>query len=247
MGRMTTGRAMGCDWYHLSAVDGADEIPDLAVAAVLGGQAIADFVAKGDPLVIRHHVQITSFGGSGTTALSNSFAVAGLDLPPGPAQWPHKHLRRPPTADEVPADFRVVYPLADPRDAVLSVFRRGIQDGHWRALHYVPPEVPTPEGLATLTAFLERGVDELALMDHLRGWIAHPAGYPVMFVRFDLIDEAWDEIARFVGLPVGHPPVTLRARASDWRASPPDIRDRLDAMYGELAALIDTFPPTRVI
>lgn len=220
---------------------------DQAIAAALARQAIVDHIAKGDPLAIRHRVQITSFGGSGTTALTNSFAAAGLDLPPGPAQWPHKHMRRPPTADDVPDGFRVVYPVGDPRDAVLSVFRRGIQDGHWRALHYIPPEVPSPDGLATLTSFLERGVDEFALLDHLRGWIAHPGGYPVMFVRFDLIDEAWDELARFVGLPARHPPVTLRSRASDWRASPPEVRDRLDAMYGELAALIDTFPPTQVI
>ncbi|MEZ5246735.1 MAG: hypothetical protein R2707_16690 [Acidimicrobiales bacterium] len=228
-------------------MDSDAEKIDLAVAAALGRQAIADFLAKGDPFAIRHQVQITSFGGSGTTALTRSFAEAGLDLPPGPAQWPHKHLRCPPTVDEVPAGFRVVYPVGDPRDAVLSVFRRGIQDGHWRGLHQIDPATPTPDRLADLESFLAAGVDDFALAEHFEGWRNHPSGYPVMFVRFDLIDEAWDELATFVGLPDGHPRLTYRARASDWTSTPPEIRERLDVIYGEFAALIDSLPAVQVV
>lgn len=228
-------------------MDSAAEQAELAVAAALGRQAIAEFVAKGDPFAVRHQVQITSFGGSGTTALTQSFLDAGLDLPPGPAQWPHKHLRRPPTSDAVPAGFRVVYPVGDPRDAVLSVFRRGIQDGHWRGLHHIDPATPTPDRLADLESFLAAGIDDFGLADHLERWRHHPPGYPVMFVRFDLIDDAWDDLAAFVGLPEGHPRLHHRARASDWSTVPAEYRAPLDAMYGELAALIETFPATQVI
>jgi hypothetical protein len=220
-----------------------------AIAKALAEAAIDDFVGKGDPYAIRHRVQVTSLGGSGTTAITASFLEAGLDLPPGPAQWPHKHLRRPPVADEVPDGFRVVYPVGDPRDAVLSVFRRGIQDGHWRALHLesLEADTATPTRLADLDTFLDAGIDDFELTDHLRGWLDHPPGYPVMFVRFDLIDEAWDELASFVGLPPDHPRISFEARASDWRATPPAVRDRIDEMYGELAAFIDSFPAVRVV
>ncbi|MEQ8841483.1 MAG: hypothetical protein RIB98_10910 [Acidimicrobiales bacterium] len=228
-------------------VESAREKHDLAIAAELAHLAIAEFAAQGDPFLVRHTVQLTSFGGSGTTALTRVFVDAALDLPRGPAQWPHKHLRRPPSADAVPPGFRVVYPLSDPRDAVLSIFRRGIQEGHWRGLHSTEPDTPAPGGLADLHTFLAGGVDEFGLADHVDGWRRHPAGYPVMFVRFDRIDEAWDDLAAFVGLPEGHPRLAYESRRSDWRSAAPDTRDGVDAMYGELASQIDSMPPAVVI
>lgn len=247
MSQTTAGRAVESHWYHPLLVDSAAEKHDLAIAAALSRRAIDDFAAKGDPYAVSHTVQLTSFGGSGTTALTRSFVDARLDLPPGPAQWPHKHLREPPSGDDVPAGFRVVYPLSDPRDAVLSLFRRGIQDGHWRWLRRVEPTVATPESLTDLEHFLAAGIDEFDLADHVDRWRAHPPGYPVMFVRFDRIDEVWDRLAEFVGLPEGHPPVAYRARASDWRSEPPEVREPLHALYGDLAAQIESRPPMEVI
>lgn len=209
--------------------------------------ALRAFRAQGDPYAVRHTVQLTSFGGSGTTALTDSFQAAGLDLPPGPGQWPHKHTRRPPHGDAVPSDFRVVYPVGDPRDAVLSVFRRGYQWGHWRALHDVDEQTETPAFLDSLDAFLARDQDEFALEAHFDAWLAHPAGYPVMVVRFDRIDEVWDELRRFVGLPADHPRVTYRPRHSDWSSTEPGVRARLDELYGSLAARIDELPATMVV
>lgn len=217
------------------------------IAEELSRRAILAFAAEGDPHAVHHTVQITSLGGSGTTALSDSFMEGGLDLPPGPGQWPHKHKRTPPAADAVPPGYRVVYPISDPRDAVLSVFRRGIQGGHWRALWDADETHTAPPALEDLDTFLAAGVDEFGMLEHLQGWIDHPVGYPVMFVRFDLIDTAWDEVAAFVGLPADHPPVRYRERASDWRARPAEVRDRLEAMYEPVAALIESFPATRVI
>lgn len=218
-----------------------------AVVEALSKRAIEDFVAQGDPYAIRHTVQVTSLGGSGTTALSASFIAAGLDLPPGPGQWPHKHLRNPPAAADVPEGFRVIYPISDPRDAVLSVFRRGIQDGHWRALRGIDPEVPTPSMLADLDAFLATGEDGFDLLGHLTRWIDHPPGYPVMFVRFDLIDSGWDDVAAFAGLPQSHPRVRYETRASDWRTESPEVRARLEEIYDPVAELIASFPATKVI
>jgi hypothetical protein len=237
-------RAPGVGWYPLAVVDREHKI-----AEALAEAAIHDFVAKGDPYAIHHHVQVTSLGGSGTTALTTSLLDAGLDLPPGPAQWPHKHLRVPPLAEDVPDGFRVVYPIGDPRDAVLSVFRRGIQSGHWRALHVeaLTDDTVVPARLVDLDTFLAGGIDDFELMDHLQGWLNHPPGYEVMFVRFDLVDEAWDDLAEFVGLPVDHSRISFEERASDWRSTAPAVRDRIDEMYGELASLIESFPAAWVV
>lgn len=218
-----------------------------AIAEALAAAAVVEYARRGDPYAVRHRVQITSFGGSGTTALTAAFLDGGLDLPPGPGQWPHKHTRRPPEAAAVPAGFRVVYPVGDPRDAVLSVFRRDYQRGHWRALHDAPADAETPAFLDTLDTFLARGVDEFGLEDHLDAWLHHPPGYPVMVLRFDRIDDVWDEVADFVGLPPDRPRITRRARATDWRAAPPAVREAIDALYTPLAERIAGFPPVQVV
>ncbi|GJM37016.1 MAG: hypothetical protein DHS20C19_03830 [Acidimicrobiales bacterium] len=210
-------------------------------------KVISEHGASSDPFALPHTVQLTSFGGSGTTALTDTFVEAGLDLPRGPGQWPHKHLRRPPAAEEVPEGFRVVYPVSDPRDAVLSLFRRSFQLGHWKAMHVTPAGLGDPPlSLCSLDDFLGAGVDEFGLADHLRGWFDHDGDYPVMFLRFDLIDDAWDELAEFVGLPDTIVPLRYETRHSDWTRTPPEIRGPLDAMYGDLAREIADFPAVQI-
>lgn len=226
----------------------SERLAHRALEEALAGRALEEFKALGDPMEVHHRVQITSFGGSGTTALTKSFVEAGLDLPRGPGQWPHKHLRSPPTADEVPDGFRVVYPLGDPRDAVLSVFRRGIQIGHWRALHEgTMNNDEAPPSLESLERFVAGGVDEFALADHFEGWTRHPPGYPVMFVRFELIEQAWDELAEFVGFAPDHPRIRYESRNSDWRSEPEPIRSVLDHLYSDLAAGIAAMPAAWIV
>lgn len=210
-------------------------------------KAIIEHGASGDPFGFPHTVQITSFGGSGTTSLTKAFVEAELDLPRGPGQWPHKHLRRPPAADEVPEGFRVVYPVGDPRDAVLSLFRRSYQVGHWQAMNATPGGLgDPPRSLRSLGDFLEAGVDEFGMADHLEGWFDHGGDYPVMFLRFDLIEDGWDELAAFVGLPATIVPLRYETRHSDWRGTPPEVRGPLDTMYGELARRIADFPAVQI-
>ena len=68
--------------------------------------------------MVHHRVQVTSFGGSGTTALADHLLAAGVDLPKTPGFFPFKHQRVPPPGSAVPTGFRVVYPFGDPRNAV---------------------------------------------------------------------------------------------------------------------------------
>ena len=200
-----------------------------------------------DPYRVTHTVQVTSFGGSGTTALCAHLLAAGVDLQPGPAQWPFKHRRQPPSAHEVPEGFRVLYLVGDPRDAVLSIFRRNLQVGHYGALHGRPPEPEVMQRLETLETFLAAGIDDFDLAGHVDGWLHHPAGYPVLFVRYDRLPEVWDEVNAFVGLEPEHPPMPLRERNSDSRAISSPAKEQLDTMYGELAARIVALAPTQLV
>lgn len=208
---------------------------------------LQESVRTSDPSTITHTVQVTSFGGSGTTALCEHLLDAGVDLQPGPAQWPFKHQRRPPRGDEVPEGFRVLYPVGDPRDAVLSIFGRRLQVGHYRGMHAKQPDAVVSQRLETLETFLAGGVDEFALAEHLEGWLDHPRGYPVLFIRYDRLREVWNEVCTFLGLAPDHPPLAVRTRRSDWRSSPPPVRDQLNSLYGELAARINALPPTLLV
>lgn len=251
MSQTTDGRPTEGHWYRRGVVNAnnpdQNAARDHALAIALSRKAILEYVAQGDPFAVPHTVQITSCGGSGTTALTDNFVDAGLSLPRGPGQWPHKHQRVPPAADVVPEGFRVVYVLGDPRDAVLSVFRRGIQVGHWTGLHHYGEDVPVPAALDSLAAFVEKGEDLFALDDHVQQWLDHPPGYPVMFLRFNRVDEAWDDVAEFVGLPHGTPRLSFESRHSDWRSEAPVVRDMLDSLYGGLAERIDQMPASMIV
>jgi hypothetical protein len=196
---------------------------------------------------IHHTVQVTSFGGSGTTALYDYLLHAGVDVPTTPGEFPFKHQPSPPDVSCVPAGFRVVYPFGDPRDAVMSVFRRGFQGGHYRGMRLRAPSEQVDARLASLEAFLAAGVDVFGLAEHFAAWNerGHRA-YPVLFVRFTELASVWPVVREFVGLPSDAVCLPVGARASSWRDLPPPARVRIDDMYGELAVALEARPSAEI-
>lgn len=208
----------------------------------------ARLAGTGELPAIRHTVQVTSFGGSGTTSLCEHLARAGLDLPQTPGHFPFKHRRVPPHADEVPAGFRVVYLVGDPRNALVSVFGRGFQGGHYLGMRLQPPSAAVDARLATLEAFLEAGIDDFALEDHVDRWLgAGDRGYPIVVARFEALQRAWPSIRDVVGLAPDAPGLAPLARRSNWRSLPRRMRRQLDGMYGDLARRIEALPPAQIL
>jgi hypothetical protein len=200
---------------------------------------------SGDPRRINHTVQITSYGGSGTTAICDYLSDAGVDLPRTPDYFPFKHQRNPPSPEKVPEGFRAVYVYGDPRDVVVSLFRRGLQLGQYRWSHggWRGPSPEVRQRLSSLESFLEAGIDELGLEDHLDRWLTRdPSGYPVLFVKYESLAEAWPTVRDFVGLAPSHPCLPLLPRESDWSSLPDDLRERLDRMYEGLVRRISAMP-----
>jgi hypothetical protein len=189
---------------------------------------------------------VTSFGGCGTTSLCDYLLVAGVDLPNTRDCFPFKHMRFPPDPQDVPTGFRVVYLCGDPRNAVLSFRRRWSLEATYGFLHLQQPPEETSPRLASLEAFLEAGVDELQLEDHLERWLRREPGYPVLFVRFESLAEAWPTVREFVGLPAEYPPIELKERSSDWRSLPQPLRSQIDSLYGDLARRMEDWPPVQV-
>jgi sulfotransferase family protein len=210
-------------------------------------RAIANRLAALGHGPIRHTVQVTSFGGSGTTSVCDHLLVAGVDLPTTRDCFPFKHMRFPPFPQDVPSGFRVVYLCGDPRNAVLSLCRRWSLETSYGFLHLQQPPEETRARLATLEAFLEAGVDELQLEDHVDRWLQRERpSYPVLFVRFELLAEAWPRVCEFVGLPPEHPPIEVKDRSSDWRSLPQPLRSQIDRLYGDLARRIEGWPAAQI-
>jgi hypothetical protein len=118
-------------------------------------------------MAIHHSVQVTSFGGSATTALYDHLAEAGVDVPRTPGQFPFKHQPVPPSPAEVPPGFRVIYLCGDPRDAVALVFRRGFQGGHYPGMRLAAPPAKAEARLTSLRQFAQIGIDDFQIETHL--------------------------------------------------------------------------------
>jgi hypothetical protein len=205
---------------------------------------IERFVAEvGDPFRVTHTLQVTSFGGAGTTAVIAYLIAAGVELQPGPAQWPFKHRRTPPTREEVPDGFRAIYVVGDPRNAVMSIFRRGIQFGHFGALRDRNPSPAEAAELSSLESYLAGTDDPFLLADHAERWMSRPLGYPLLVVRQESLHLQWERICDFVGIDDNNPPPPVRHRSSDWQELPEPVRQALDRQLGPLASWIDERAP----
>jgi hypothetical protein len=196
---------------------------------------------------VHHRVQITSFGGSGTTALYEHLLDAGVDVPTTPGSFPFKHQRVPPPSGSVPAGFRVLYPFGDPRNAVVSVFRRGFQGGHYRGMRLRKPPPEVDDRLATLEQFLAAGIDDFEMEDHFDRWHeSNACDYPVLFLRYEDLLNNWPAVREFAGLRDDVECLPVRPRASEWQNLPPAQRERVDEMYGPFARRLEALPAVEI-
>lgn len=116
-----------------------------------------------DCLKPRHTVQLTSFGGAGTTMLYRFMTESGLDVPRDGDWGIWKHAPEPPDSSEVRQGFRAVYLFGDPINAVLSVFNRKFQSFHVGRMH---GDLDNWNDSWNLTEYLEAGVDRFGMSDH---------------------------------------------------------------------------------
>lgn len=215
------------------------------------GQRVID--ALDEARGIRHTVQVTSAGGVGTTAMIAHLEFLGLDLPTTPDCFPYKHQRQPPDADEVPDGFRVLYVYDDPRDAVVSLFRRhSVRPGEelLRGLYQdFFGELPADAVAAveSFESYLAVGEDHLGLYEHFTNWLHHPPGYPVLFLRFGSLPDSWSRVAEFLGLDPGAPCVPLIER----RPRPPEVEAVYDGPLRDctrrLVDLVEQLPPVLIV
>lgn len=207
---------------------------------------------------VRHTLQITSAGGAGTTMLYRFAEAASLDIY-SPSDgggyssdyglW--KHRRHPITRADYPKiktriDYRVVYLVSNPYNAVYSLFRRGF---HLWALERL--EVPKHQACKldrnwTLHDYLDHGEDLFGMEDHVRNWTERPIdkNYPILVLKYERIEWNKDVLLNFMRVPEDrkHLFPKLGERESNFRALSTRHQNSMHKIYGRLAEYIDSLP-----
>ncbi|KAG1653001.1 hypothetical protein FOA52_007856 [Chlamydomonas sp. UWO 241] len=189
-------------------------------------------------------VHICSYGGVGSTELSNFLKRHGIATNLLRDEDNLRHVGRPPRHG--PCGPRVVvYLYGDPLSSIASHYRRG------HALHQAIKTSGNHQLRAatfppTFEAYVCRGADLFGYASHFRAWLREPtSGYDVVMVRYE---RMWEPgvACQLVHLLAGHarPPAEVGAMAEELCARrqtrlsqvPPDVHS---VMYTHLVAEVD--------
>lgn len=192
-----------------------------------------------------HTVQVTSFGGCGTTMLQRFLQEHGRDVPGSLDAMPWKHARVPPASHKVKDGFRACYLFANPMDAVLSVFRRGFQ--HWH-IQRMQGDLSQWKWDWELEDFLRCRTDFFRLGEHFTNWTTAERDYPILLLRFETLWEYLPEVFEFLELPYDlmEQFPDERPRRSTWEDESPAVREALLELYGDLHRRVEAFPDLRI-
>ena len=157
-----------------------------------------------------YDVIVVSFGGAGTTMLleflapylkvnhKNSY-VDGL-----------KHIYTPehPILKNNSVE-KVIYLMSDPRDSVLSIFRRNYAEdmiAKLQAKHSSPEEYNRivsehRSRVTNLADFIEIGDDVFGFKEHWKQWSEGRLDFPVLFINYEKIHDSIEQLLEFLELP----------------------------------------------
>jgi hypothetical protein len=204
----------------------------------------------GKRTTLDHTLQVTSYGGTGTTMLYRFLEQHTAHIPQDHENWkPWKHLPEPPSNDSVDDGFRAVYLFGNPMDAVLSVFRRDYQSWHVRNMNSHEEDWAGWDDDWDLEDFLSQGYDYFHMDRHFTNWTQADRDYPILLLRFDALWERMPEVFAFLGIPTSLMTTfpERRERSSDWTSEPDSIQTRLQEMYGELHREVAAAPDLHII
>ena len=178
-----------------------------------------------------------SMGGVGSTALARHIGSIS-------DKTEREHAFSPSVYDSFD-QLRMGYMIGNPYNSVLSIFRRGYQQMHVKAMHANSGTKPANLRGMTLEEYLERGVDEFFIERQFNNWVnnSNPK-HPTIIIRYELLGENIDQILNFFG---NDKPFPVKSRKSSWIDQPAHIKKGLEAIYGPLNAKIEGMPGIQII
>jgi hypothetical protein len=141
--------------------------------------------------------------------------------------------------------LRLGYMYGDPYNAVLSVFRRGYQDMHIRAMHRHTGITPPSLAKVSLGEYLEIGRDQFGLEAQFDRWVGgKKAPCPLILIKYEGLSEGIGEVLGFFGVK---PAFAVRSRKSSWENEPEAVRRGLEKIYGSLREKVLAMPSIKII
>jgi len=156
--------------------------------------------------------------------------------------WYHLELKHSPSPPiHLMHDFKAVYLFGDPRNALISIYRRNLQN-----IHYYNIFQKQGAGLPqTLDHFLERGEDIFEFESHFLSWTSSSATqrtFPILFVNADFL---WDHLDHlFDYLEVSRKSrkefPCRRSRESSWEDLPAKQKEQINLIFGNVMKKIES-------
>lgn len=176
---------------------------------------------------------VCSYGGVGTSFLI-SFVEKYKAVNSRRDRDRIKHLDRPPIV--LNKNFKAVYVLGNPFDAVISLFRRNMHHRQSKKLLANYPNLTPVEPSCTFQEYVEHGVDKFKLNEHFQNWKTAKVNYPIMLIKYESIWKHLPELLDYLEISLSeieHFPKE-KQRKSDWNSLPERSRKLLYKMYGNL-------------
>ena len=190
------------------------------------------------PIVGRpYQCKLVSLGGVGSTALGRHIWSTN-------DKTSYEHAFSPEIFTGHPS-LRLGYMYGDPYNAVLSVFRRGYQDMHIKAMHRHTGIKPPSLAGVTVADYLEEGRDQFGLEAQFDRWVGKvKAPAPLILIKYEGLSTGIGEVLDFFGVKK---PFTVRSRKSSWENEPEHIRRGLEKVYGSLREKVLAMSAVKVI
>lgn len=181
-------------------------------------------------------VHLITTGGLGTYAIEEW----------GRPHWAQPRLRAHRRSPAIAGgqDQRILYVFGDPRNQLLSFFRRGFMKVPYQHCQHVSGEVNylAAKQSWTIDEYLQEEYDAYKIREHLLGWLAHyERRYSIMFVRYEALAKPTVNAAmcEWVGQLT---PFKFKPRTSDYNTLTDTQRQAINRMFGQAMVMIDKLP-----
>jgi len=190
---------------------------------------------------------VVSFGGVGTTFLIEFLAnYFKLNHPNDHDGLKHTHL--PPIS--INKALKVLYIYGDPREAIISLFRRGYHSMHSKKMmRFIPNTKAIPEDWS-LSDYLNSGKDRFGFENHFNNWYHKYQVYNTAYIKYDYLWEQSNlkRLFDFLGLPysqISRFPKRLPRKSKFDNLNTEEDR-KINMMYGEFAKKLSIMPQIEI-
>lgn len=189
---------------------------------------------------------INSFGGNSTSTLIKFINPYYSKITNH--MWYHlelKHCLSPPKI--YTHFFKAIYIYGDPRESLISIYRRNLQDVHYFNTFQVKKKMPK-----TIEDYLDNEIDHFQFNKHHNNWtnkISNDRKFKILVIDYQKLWECKNQILNFLELPKSNlkdfPKYKTRQSSLNYLSS--TYRRKINQMYLDLTNKINERPSIEII